>query len=149
MPSPKPTGFLNTKRRVIYKTSGGKYIARTAKGVTYNPKAKYHKSPGGTERATKYLKNLMNIPSAIRPKFNRVERKNVGVRRRAYLPRAHPVRVLPVKRRPYILEMFEGHKPKRGVGRPRKHKVSPGPNMGLAALFGGKPVRKQRVRKTT
>ena len=145
MPSPKPTGFLNTKRRVIYKTSGGKYIARTEKGVTYNPKAKYHKSPGGTERATKYLKNLMTIPSPIRPKFNRKERKNLGGRRGAYAARAVGVRVLPVKRRPFINEMFEGYKPKRRVGRPRKHLVSPGPNMGLAALFGGKPVRKQRA----
>jgi hypothetical protein len=36
---------------------------------------------------------------------------------------------------------------KRKVGRPRKHRVSPGGNMGLAALFGGKPVRKQRANK--
>jgi hypothetical protein len=29
-----------------------------------------------------------------------------------------------------------------------KHLVSPGPNMGIAALFGGKPVRKPRARKS-
>ena len=33
------------------------------------------------------------------------------------------------------------------MGRPRKHLVSPGANMGLAALFGGKPVRKVRANK--
>ena len=139
------TGFLNTKRRVIFKTAAGKYAARTEKGgLVYNPKAKYHKSPGGTERATKHLRNTMAIPSPIRPKFNRKERKNVGVGRGKYAARVKGVRVLPVKRKAYIAEMFEGYAPKRPVGRPRKHKVSPGGNMGLAALFGGKPVRKTR-----
>jgi hypothetical protein len=39
--------------------------------------------------------------------------------------------------------MFEGYSPKRRVGRPRKVRlVSPGPNMGLAALFGGRKPRK-------
>lgn len=115
------TGFLNTKRRAILKTASGKYIARGLSGaVIYNPKAKYHKSPGGTERATKYIKNLMNIPMAIRPKFNRKERANMGRKRAAYAPRAGGVRVLPIKRRPFIAEMFEGHPKKRGPGRPRK-----------------------------
>jgi len=140
------TGFLNTKRRVIYRTATGKYAAKSEKGaLVYNPKAKYHKSPGGTERATKYLKNTMAIPSPIRPKFNRKVRKNYGAPRAKYAPRVKGVRVLPVKRKAYITEMFEGYAPKRPVGRPRKHKVSPGGNMGLAALFGGKPVRKTRA----
>jgi hypothetical protein len=141
------TGFLNTKRRVIFRTAKGKYVAKTAKGLVYNPKAKFHKSPGGTERATKFVKNLMAIPSPIRPKFDRKKRKNAGYDRLPYAPRAKGVRVLPVKRRAYIAEMFEGYKPKRGRGRPRKHLVSPGPNMGLAKLFGGKAVRKPRARK--
>ena len=34
--------------------------------------------------------------------------------------------------------------PKRPVGRPRKVMASPMGNMGIAALFGGKPVRKTR-----
>ena len=141
----KNTGFLNTKRRVIFRTDSGKFAARSEKGaLVYNPKAKFHKSPGGTERATKFLKSTMVIPSPIRPKFNRKARKNYGIARAKYAPRVKGVRVLPVKRRAYITEMFEGHKPKRGVGRPRKHIVSPGGNMGLAALFGGKPVRKAR-----
>ena len=142
-----PTGFLNSKRRVILRTAAGKYIARSEKGVVYNPKAKFHKSPGGTERATKYVKNMMAIPSPIRPKFDRKERANKGYDRLPYKPRVKGVRVLPVKRKAYITEMFEGYKPKRGRGRPRKHLVSPGGNMGIAALFGGKPVRKQRARK--
>jgi hypothetical protein len=143
-----PTRFLNTKRRVIYRSETGKYFAKTEKGTkVYNPAAKFHKSPGGTERATKYLKNMMTIPSPIRPKFERRMRKNAGMPRGKYAPRVKGVRVLPVKRRAYITEMFEGHAPKRPVGRPRKHLVSPGGNMGLAKLFGGKPVRKPRARK--
>jgi hypothetical protein len=139
------TGFLNVKRRTIFRTKAGKFVVRTEKGLTYNPKAKYHKSPGGTERATKYLKNMMAIPSPIRPKFERKERKNKGYNRIPYKPRVKGVRVLPVKRKAFITEMFEGYAPKRPVGRPRKHLVSPGGNMGLAALFGGKPVRKTRA----
>lgn len=139
------TGFLNSKRRVIYRTDLGKYVAKTARGgVTYNPKAKFHKSPGGTERATKYIKHMMSIPSLIRPKFNRKIRSNVQVPRGKYAPRVKGVRVLPVKRKAYIDAMFNGYAPKRKVGRPRKHLVSPGGNMGLAGLFGMKPVRKMR-----
>jgi hypothetical protein len=133
-----PTGFLNAKRRVIYHTATGKYYAKAEGGKpVYNPKAKFHKSPGGTERATKYVKNLLRIPSPIRPKFTRKQRADAGAERRPYKPRVRGVRVLPVKRAPYIGEMFEGYKPKRGRGRPRKVKlVSPLGNMGLAGLFG-------------
>lgn len=141
------TGFLNSKRRVIFRTVAGKYAAKTTKGaMTYNPKAKFHKSPGGTERATKYVKNLMAIPSPIRPKFNRKERKNVGYNRLPYQPRKGGM-VVRMKRKAHLGELFSGYKPKRAVGRPRKHAVSRGPNMGLAKLFGQKPVRKQRARK--
>jgi hypothetical protein len=138
------TGFLNTKRRVIYRTASGKYAARSAKGLVYNPKAKYHKSPGGTERATKYLKNTMAIPSPIRPKFNRATRKNYGERRGKYAARVKGVRVLPVKRRAYLTELFEGHKPKRPVGRPRKSVAWNLPNpMGA----GMRKVRKNKGAK--
>jgi hypothetical protein len=109
-----PTGFLNTKRRVIMMTGQGKYIAKTSTGEkVYNPKAKFHKSPGGTERSTKYLKNLMDIPQAIRPKFDRKERSNILKKRGTYAPRVRGVRVLPVKRKSYISEMFEGYPAKR------------------------------------
>jgi len=122
-----PTGFLNTKRRVILMTGQGKYISKTSKGgAVYNPKAKFHKSPGGTERSTKYLKNLMDIPLAIRPKFDRKERSNILKQRAPYAARVRGVRVLPVKRSGYLTELFEGYPAKRGVGRPRKVR-SPGP----------------------
>ena len=116
-----PTGFLNTKRRVILMTGQGKYISKTSKGgAVYNPKAKFHKSPGGTERSTKYLKNLMDIPLAIRPKFDRKERSNILKKRGTYAPRVRGVRVLPVKRAAHLTELFEGYPAKRGRGRPHK-----------------------------
>jgi len=141
------TGFLNTKRRNIFKSSQGKYFSRSEKGVTYNPKAKYFKSPGGTERATKYLN--MEIPTKIRPKFERQERSNVGRKRSPYAARVKGVRVLPVKRRAYITEMFEGYPAKRGRGRPRKHLVSAGPRIGLAAMkiIPGRKTRKNKGTK--
>jgi hypothetical protein len=131
------TGFLNSKRRMIFKTEKGKYAARTLKGLVYNPKAKYHKSPGGTERATKYLKNTVMIPSPIRPKFDRKERKNAGGVRGKYAARVRGVRVLPVKRNPYIAEMFAGY--------PAKKRRSPKGNMGLKAMFKLPKVPKRKA----
>lgn len=144
--SPKSTRFMNSKHRLIMRTVQGKYIVKTNKGIKYNPKAKFYKNPAGSTVATKYVKNLTNIPSPIRPKFNRKERKNAGAARGPYAARAAGMRVLPVKRAAHIGAMFEGYAPKRRVGRPRKHLVSPGANMGIAGLFGGKPVRKERKR---
>lgn len=144
--SPKPTNFMNVKRRVIMKTAAGKYIVKTDKGIKYAPKAKYYRNPAGSTVHIKYAP-ANAVPSPIRPKLARKERKNAGVARGKYAPRVKGVRVLPVKRAGHLAEMFEGYAPKRGRGRPRKHLVSPGPNMGLAKLFGGKPVRKQRARK--
>jgi hypothetical protein len=141
------TNFMNVKKRVIMKTARGKYVVKTDKGTKYAPKAKYYKNPAGSTVNIKYVKNTVNIPSPIRPKLNRKVRKNVGAARGKYAARVPGVRVHHVKRRAYIGELHEGYKPKRPVGRPRKHLVSPGPNMGIAALFGGKPVRKPRARK--
>ena len=137
---------MNVKRRVIMKTAAGKYIVKTEKGVKYAPKAKYYRNPAGSTVHIKYAP-ANAIPNAIRPKLDRKERKNAGVARGKYAPRAVGVRVHHVKRAAYIGPMMEGYAPKRGRGRPRKHLVSPGGNMGLAKLFGGKPVRKQRARK--
>jgi hypothetical protein len=137
------TNFMNFKRRVIYRTAQGKYVVKTETGVAYNPKAKFYKNPAGSTVSTKYVKE--KVPSPIRPKFNRKERENSGKARGKYAPRAGGVRVLPIKRKPFITELEEGYKPKRAVGRPRKHLVSPGGNMGIAALFGEKPVRAKRI----
>ena len=145
--SPKPTDFMNVKRRVIMKTAQGKYIVKTDKGVKYAPKAKYYRNPSGSTVHVKYVQNSSMIPSPIRPKLVRKERKNAGAARGKYAARVKGVRVLPVKRAGYIGQMFEGYAPKRAVGRPRKYRVSPGGNMGLAALFGGKAVRKVRSNK--
>ncbi len=127
-----PTKFLNSKRRVIGMTANGKYAARTAKGgLVYNPKAAFVKSPGGTERS---LSNSgARVPTAIRPKAVRKARANKGKARGAYA--GVKAGALPALFSP---------KAKRGVGRPRKYRVSPGGNMGIAALFGGKAVRKAR-----
>jgi hypothetical protein len=141
------TAFSNVKRRVIYKTAAGAYIVKTDKGVKYGPKAKYYKNPAGSTVNVKYVHGNVEIPSPIRPKLVRKERKNAGAARGKYAARVKGVRVLPVKRAAYLNKLYEGYAPKRPVGRPRKHLVSPGGNMGIAALFGGKPVRKQRARK--
>ena len=143
--SPKPTSFMNVKRRVIMKTAQGKFIVKTDKGIKYRPKAKYYKNPQGSTVNVKYAHANVMIPSPIRPKLVRKERKNAGAARGKYAARVKGVRVLPVKRAGYIGQMFEGYAPKRPVGRPRKHKVSPGGNMGLAGLFGEKAPRKKRA----
>jgi len=146
--SPKPTSFMNVKRRVIYTTASGKYIVKTEKGVKYAPKAKFYKNPAGSTVNVKYAHANVAIPSPIRPKLIRKMRKNAGAARGKYAARAGAVRVLPVKRTAYIGKMFEGYSPKRPVGRPRKMRlVSPGPNMGMAGLFGNKAARKVRKNK--
>ena len=145
--SPQATNFMNVKRRVIMKTSSGKYIVKTEKGVKYAPKAKYYKNPQGSTVNVTDVHGNVAIPSPSRPTLARQVRKNYGEPRGKYAPRAVGVRVHHVKRMAYLGGMMEGYAPKRKVGRPRKHLVSPGGNMGLAKLFGGKPVRKQRARK--
>lgn len=142
--SPKPTSFMNVKRRVIYKTSAGKYIVKTDKGVAYRPKAKFYKNPQGSTVHVKYAHANVNIPSPIRPKLVRKERKNAGRARGKYAARVPGVRVHHVKRNAFIGPMFEGYAPKRPVGRPRKAVLSP---IGLAAMKI--LVRKTRSNKGT
>jgi len=78
-----PTRFLNSKRRMIWHVSGSnKYVAKSEKGaLVYNPKARYVKSPGGSERLLANTK--ARAPSAIRPKATRRMRVNAGVARGA------------------------------------------------------------------
>lgn len=111
--SPKPTSFMNVKRRVIYKTSAGKYMVKTNKGVAYRPKAKFYKNPQGSTVQVKYAHANVNIPSPIRPKLVRKVRKNYGEPRGKYAARAGGVRVLPVKRAAYMAQMYEGYAPTR------------------------------------
>ena len=71
------TKFLNSKRRVIYMTANGKYMAKSEKGSTvYNPKARHVKSPGGTVRSL--MNSKANVPTAIRPTMVRKPRSNSG-----------------------------------------------------------------------
>ena len=142
--SPKPTSFMNVKRRVIYKTSAGKYMVKTNKGVAYRPKAKFYKNPQGSTVQVKYAHANVNIPSPIRPKLVRKVRKNYGEPRGKYAARVPGVRVHHVKRAANIGQMFEGYAPKRPVGRPRKAVLSP---IGLAAMKI--MVRKMRSNKGT
>lgn len=129
-----PTKFLNSKKRVIHMTAEGKYVATSDGGKKiYNPKAHYVKSPGGTIRVAH--NSSARVPTKIRKVATRKVRVNRG---KARGPRAYKEGVLAVYKRPIG--------PKRAPGRPRKHLVSPGGNMGLARLFGGKPVRKARAR---
>ena len=136
MPAGRPavpksaTKFLNSKRRVIYMTAEGKYLAKSDKGATvYNPKAKFVKSPGGTERAV--ANSNARVPTAIRAKAVRKVRSNKGG----------------MRRKEGQVYRMGAVGPKRPVGRPRKARASPMGNMGIAALFGGKPVRKMRSNK--
>ena len=128
------TNFLNVKRRVIYTTAKGKYVVKTAKGLKYAPKAKYYRNPQGSTVNVKYAHGNVAIPSPIRPKLVRKERKNSGAARGKYAARVKGMRVLPVKRAGFIAEMYDGYAPKRPVGRPRKMVTSPAwnlPNPGL------------------
>jgi hypothetical protein len=136
--SPKATNFMNVKRRVIMKTAQGKYVVKTAKGLKYAPKAKYYRNPQGSTVNVKYAHANVAIPSPIRPKLIRKERKNAGAARGKYAARVPGVRVHHVKRKAYIGPMFEGYAPKRPVGRPRKaaaRLVSPLSPYALGRLF--------------
>lgn len=129
-----PTKFLNSKRRVIYMTADGKYIAKSEKGGTvYGPKARFVKSPGGTERNV--ANSSARIPTAIRPKAVRKPRSNRGKARGA---RAGV-------KAGALMALFSPKAP-RAVGRPRKHLVSPMAAYGLPGLFkspGMGPVQRR------
>ena len=133
MPAGRPaipksaTRYMNAKKRVIFMTAEGKYVAKSDKGATvYGPKARYVKSPGGSVRSV--TSSNARIPTAIRPKMVRKVRENKGGMRR---------------KEGQVYRKAIG--PRRPVGRPRKAPHgSPKGNMGLGALFGGKAIRKVR-----
>ena len=78
-----PTRYLNSKRRTIWHISGSnRYVAKSEKGtLVYNPKVRYVKSPGGSERLLSNTK--ARPPSKIRPKEGRRMRINKGMKRGA------------------------------------------------------------------
>jgi hypothetical protein len=130
-----PTKFLNSKRRVIYRTANGKYLAKSEKGtMIYKPKARFVKSPGGTERVVSNSKAY--VPTAIRRKATaaRKPRSNRGKARAGVKAGA--------------LKAMFSPKPRRAVGRPRKHLVSPMAAYGLPGLFKSPmlgPVQRRHV----
>jgi len=56
-----PTNYLNSKKRVIFRTVKGTFYATTNGKKTMNPKAVYIKNTG------KKVANLPSVPSPIRP----------------------------------------------------------------------------------
>jgi hypothetical protein len=56
-----PTNYLNSKRRVIFRTANGAFYAMTGEKKTRNPKAAFLKNTG------KKVANLASVPSPIRP----------------------------------------------------------------------------------
>jgi hypothetical protein len=74
---------LNSKRRTIWHVSGtNKFVAKAESGkMVYGPKARYVKSPGGSERLITNTK--ARPPKALRPKARRM-RINRGMKRGAH-----------------------------------------------------------------
>ena len=56
-----PTNYLNSKKRVIFRTANGAFYAMTGEKKTRNPKAAFLKNTG------KKVANLASVPSPIRP----------------------------------------------------------------------------------
>jgi len=146
-PAPKTaTRYLNSKRRVIYETADGKFVVKSAKGTTYNPKVAFVKSPGGTER--KLANTKARPPTAIRPKGFRRPRVNRGVARGARAgPHVGNLPALfgpgPVERK-YLAALAA--KPR---GRPRKVAMSPMwnlPNPHLRKVRKNKGVARPHAR---
>lgn len=65
-----PTNYMNSKKRVIFRTAKGTFYAVTNGKKTTNPKAAFLKNSG------KKVANLTSVPSPIRPA--RVAKKSVS-----------------------------------------------------------------------
>ena len=132
-----PTKFMNKKHRVIMMTGNGKYIVKTDKGMAYNPKAAYVKSPGGTVRT---LQNSgARVPTAIRPKATRKVRKDKYKKRgvRAGVHAGNLARLYASPKASTSLIGLAGMKVMMRRGRPmkaRRYIVTPGSPMGLAGM---------------
>lgn len=76
------TNFLNSNRRRIYRSAGGRFFVRSAEGKKqYSPKAAFHvnKNTGSTGPVSAYH----SIPQAIRPKGLPRRRTTRGANMRA------------------------------------------------------------------
>jgi len=142
-----PTKFMNKKHRVIMMTADGKYVVKTDKGMAYNPKAAYVKSPGGTVRT---LQNSgARVPTAIRPKMMRAVRKDKYKKRgvRAGVHAGNLGRLFASPKASTSPIGLAGMKIMMRRGRPRKMQrrmISPGSMIGLAGMKI-MPGRKRRV----
>lgn len=132
-----PTKFMNKKHRVIMMTADGKYVVKTDKGMAYNPKAAYVKSPGGTVRT---LQNSgARVPTAIRPKATRKVRKDKHKKRgvRAGVHAGNLARLYASPKASTSLIGLAGMRIMKRRGRPmkaRRYIVTPGSPMGLAGM---------------
>lgn len=132
-----PTKFMNKKHRVIMMTAEGKYVVKTDKGMAYNPKAAYVKSPGGTVRTL--TNSGARVPTAIRPKATRKVRSNAGKKRGAYAgvkAGALPALFASPKESTSPIGLA-GMRIMKRRGRPVKHRryiVTPGSPIGLAGM---------------
>lgn len=150
-----PTKFMNKKHRVIMMTADGKYVVKTDKGMAYNPKAAYVKSPGGTVRTL--INSGARVPTAIRPKLLAGRRKNYGKKRGAYGARAgvHAGNLGRLFASPKASTSplgLAGMKIMMRRGRPqkvRRHMMTPGSMIGLAGMkiMPGRKMRKNKGMK--
>jgi len=147
-----PTKFMNKKHRVIMMTANGKYVVKTGKGMAYNPKAAYVKSPGGTVRTL--TNSGARVPTAIRPKATRKVRKDKYKKRgvRAGVHAGNLARLYASPKASTSLIGLAGMKVMMRRGRPAKvhrHIITPGASpIGLAGMKimmrRGRPVKARR-----
>ena len=97
-----PTNFMNTKKRVIFRTDKGSFYVMDGEKKKYNPKAAFLKNTG------KKVANLTSVPSPIRPArvatvpMSKTAKKMAAIRKniaRTYKPSNNMSRG-PVTRRP-------------------------------------------------
>ena len=134
-----PTKFMNRRKRVIMMTGEGKYVVKTDKGMAYNPKAAYVKSPGGTVRTL--TNSGARVPTAIRPKATRKVRVNRGKARgvRAGVHAGNLARLYASPKASMSPIGLAGMRIMKRRGRPARAgmvvaRVSPGSVMGLAGM---------------
>jgi hypothetical protein len=143
---------MNKKHRVIMMTAEGKYVVKTDKGMAYNPKAAYVKSPGGTVRTL--TNSGARVPTAIRPKATRKVRVNRGKARgvRAGVHAGDLARLYASPKASMSPIGLAGMRIMKRRGRPakaRRYIVTPGSPIGLADMKimkrRGRPARAETI----